>query len=131
MDAMQAAGAMLEQLDSVGLSSVTQDGYPCIREMSFEAHDGLYEIWFTSKRAADKVRQYRADPRAVVGFCVWEDGVSLLGRVEIVEDTERKRAIWPEDRFVEDENGPVYCLLRFITERGKLYVDGRFTTFRL
>ena len=63
MDAMQAAETMLEQLDSVALSSVTEDGYPCIREMSFEAHDGLREFWFTSKRATDKVRQYRADPR--------------------------------------------------------------------
>lgn len=127
METMQAAEAMLKQLDSVALSSLTQDGYPCIRQMSFEAHDGLRAFWFTSKRATDKVRQYRADPRAGVGFCVGDDGVSLLGRVEIVEDLERKRAIWPEKRFVEDENGPVYCLLHFVSERGKAYVDGGFT----
>lgn len=113
MDAVHAAEAILEQLDSVQLASVSEDGFPRIREMQLREHEGLTWFQFITRRDSVKVRHFLANPKAGVSFCVGDDCATLIGTVDVLDAEPR----------------PGYCVLRFTTMGGKLFLDGVFEEF--
>lgn len=113
MDAILAADALLEQLESVQLASVTDEGYPRACEMQLREHDGLKWFTFITRCGSQKALHFLANPKAGVSFCVGDDCASLIGAVELLAEEPR----------------PGYCVLRFTTLGGKLFLDGVFSEF--
>lgn len=110
MGTLEDAELLLSRLDSVQLASVTEEGYPLAREMELRDHDGIRSFSFFAKRNSNKARQFAANPKAGVSFCVGDDCVSLVGNVEITEGAER----------------PDFCRLVFTGVSGTAFVDGVF-----
>lgn len=126
----EKAQAMLEGCGSVSLASVTGDGYPRICEMERMLSKGLSDIYFVTFKSSQKVKCLNADNKSGVGCCVGNDSLSLLGRVEIIDNEEEKHRLLPaayeEERSYRDMSK--YCVLHFRTEQAKIFIDGRFET---
>ena len=128
------AAEMLEKCESIQLASITETGYPRICEMEKVMTDGFGVIYFTTLKNSQKVKHFNKNVRAGVSFCMDSDSVSLIGKVDVINDMETKRKIWQgehERRFVNDEAGnPKYCILRFTSLEATFLVDGEKVVYR-
>ena len=83
-------------------------------------YDG--DNWFFSARDSGKVDEIGRDPRVELAYVATERGtwVSIEGRAEVVEDDERKRALWQDELSAWFPKGPEddgVVLLRIEAER--------------
>ena len=125
---------MLEQCDSIELASITENGYPRICEMEKVMTDGFGIIYFTTPKDSQKVKHFEKNTKAGVSFCVNSDSVSLIGKIEILNDMETKRKVWQgahDRRFVNDDAGhPKYCILRFTSLEATFLIEGEKVVYR-
>jgi len=88
--------------------------------------DGISTLTFGSGLESNWAKRARRDDRAAVCFASEEYSITLRGRLEILGDDVSKRENWyagMEYHFSgpDDLN---FCILRFRTEKYKLFVDG-------
>lgn len=128
----EQAQALLEGCESVSLASVNEDGYPRICEMERMLSQGLRDLYFVTFKAAQKVGQFQANPKAGVGCCVGNDSISLLGQVKIVNTEAEKHRLLPAayEEVRPHRDMTEYCILHFHTEQAKLFIGGKFETLR-
>ncbi len=109
------------------LSYIDAEGFPVAKAMlAPREREGIRTFWFSTNTSSNKVHCFRADNRASVYFCdrLRFRGVSLAGRVEVLETPQIKKRLWRAgDRMyyplgVDD---PDYCALQFTAERGRYY----------
>jgi general stress protein 26 len=82
--------------------------------------------YFSTNTSSPKVGQVTADPRACVYYCQPSDwhGLTLQGRLELVEDPALKAALWQpgwEMYYPAGVGDPDYAVLRFRPARAKFY----------
>ena len=80
------------------------------------------------QRPQRKLRGTLAAYRAGVGGA---DSVTLLGKIEIIEDMEVKKALWQDwfiCHFPKGVNDPEYCVLKFSANEATFWIDSRFET---
>ena len=90
-------------------------------------YDG--DSWFFSLRDTGKVREIEADPSVELAYIATEQGtwVSIEGTAEIVEDDDRKRALWDDELGQWFEKGPDddnLILLKVRADRVHAWADG-------
>ena len=90
-------------------------------------YDG--DSWFFSYRDARKIQEIEADPSVELAYVATEKGtwVSVEGRAEVVEDEERKRALWERDLemwFKEGPDDPDVVLVKVSAERIHAWAEG-------
>jgi general stress protein 26 len=87
--------------------------------------DGIRQLTFCSGIGSNWAKRAERDNRAAVCFSSEEYSITLRGKLEILTDTAIKKDNWYaglENHFsgVDDPN---YCVLKFTTEKYKLFVD--------
>lgn len=90
-------------------------------------YDG--DTWFFSARDSGKVDEIKSDPRVELAYIATDQGtwVSIEGRAEIVEDDERKRALWQDDLKAWFPGGPAddgVVLLKVHADRVHVWAKG-------
>ena len=110
------------------LSTINEEGFPRPVAIDVIAHEGIREIWMTTYRNLAKARHLLRNQKAGVAFVREADSASLTGKAEIITDKDTLRRFW-KDFFIHyytggpfDEN---YCLIRFSTQKAKLWIDGK------
>ena len=135
----QFAREIIEASWPVVLTTLTVDGLPASRAMTnlhgtdrlhthskFFAEQGMWNIFFRSKRSSDKVKQIRHDARAAVYFCSTSNmsGLDLTGRIEVFDDPHAKKILWRDEWncFFYGPDDPEYRILKFHTESLRLFL---------
>jgi len=102
-----------------------KDGYPQARPMRLLDREGE-GLWFATSRSSRKVAEIDADPRVTVLFPRTDhfNYALLRGCAEVVDEDERKHALWRDEWRDDWPSGPTdpdYVLLRVIGEWGSYY----------
>ncbi len=127
MPRLEQASWILDRCGYVMLATVSEDGFPRPVAIDVIHHTGINEIWMTTSYSSEKVRHLLLDNKAGLSFVHEADSVSLTGICDVIKDREVLHRFWQEPfrRYFpsgpDDEN---YCLLRFRTEKAKLWIDG-------
>ena len=122
------ASWILDRCGYVILSTINEEGFPRPVAIDVIAHEGIREIWMTTYRNSTKARHLMVNRKAGISFVRDADSASLTGKAEVVTDKDTLRRYWkdffshyyPDGPF--DEN---YCLIRFSTQKTKLWIDGK------
>jgi general stress protein 26 len=129
MDATDVEKKLLETLrsfETVMVTSKAENGTLHSRPMAVaEVGDGC-EIWFATSRESGKVDELSDDTRCLVTGQEGRRYVSLSGRVDVVGDPERVRALWRpawKAWFPEGKEDPSIVLLRLRPEIGEYWDD--------
>ena len=90
-------------------------------------YDG--DTWFFSSRDSGKVDEIKTDPRVELAYIATDRGtwVSVEGTAEIIEDDERKRALWQDDLASWFPKGPeddAVVLLKVHADRVHAWANG-------
>lgn len=106
------------------LTTVDDDGTLVSRPMTRQEIDLDVEIWFIATRDSRKAAHLRARPDAAVTVSTDSSWVSLAGKAEVVDDTEKLRELW--STFAEawlpgGPEDPNAVLIRFDAESAEYW----------
>ena len=122
------ASWILDRCGYVTLSTINEEGFPRPVAIDVIAHDGIREIWMTTYRNSAKARHLLRNQKAGVAFVREADSESLTGKAEVVTDKDTLRRYWKDFFSHYYPDGPYdenYCLIRFSTQKAKLWIDGK------
>ena len=120
---------MADKLPITYISSVDEEGYPCMKAMlSPRKREGIKVFYFTTNTFSVRVAHYRANPKASIYLCDESNfrAVMLKGTMEVLTDQQSKDMIWREGDTQYYPGGvtdPNYCVLKFTATEGRFYSD--------
>lgn len=79
---------LVSNAETAMLSSIDENGYPRSVEMSNLKAESLNAIYFATGTDSRKIKHYLTNPKAGVSY---NNGVSLIGEIEIVKDETLKK----------------------------------------
>lgn len=151
MDEIEAKRLSLELMEvarAACLTTIDANGLPHTRGMTnlrnknmcpylirlFRDHREDFLIIFSTNTSSDKVRHIKENPKVAVYYTHPEktQGVMFGGEIEIVLDSELKRAIWTDDMVKYYPSGyddPDHTILRLRPRMAKGWNGQKFTTF--
>ena len=130
--------ALMETVKSAVLTTIDADGYPQSRAISnlrckadfptlvsfFREYRNSFTTFLVTDTSSSKMNQIRINPKCALYFCdpaEWH-GFMLGGSVEIIEDTELKKALWLNEwnRFYPKRHtDPEFTVLRLAPDMAK------------
>lgn len=122
---------LVSEAETAMLSSIDENGYPRSVEMSNLRTESLNAIYFATGTDSRKVKHYLMNPKAGVSY---NNGVSLIGEIEIIKDDTLKKDLWEASfikHFPKGVTDPNYCIIKFISKEAIIYIDDIFTTVPL
>lgn len=125
-DILLKAVEIVKSLDHATIATIDDEGFPRASTISSIKVEGLHTFWFSTGLTSGKARCLKNNNKASV--CYQKDGnnVTLIGTIEILTDAYIKKELWVDwfiEHFPEGPTDPNYCILKFITEKGALWVD--------
>lgn len=126
-DPEKTVGGIAGKAKFAYLSYLDAGGFPTARAMlAPREREGIRVFYLTTNTSSRKVEAFRKDSRASLYFTDTRffRGVSLSGRVEVLETEEAKARVWREgdERYYPQGPGdPDYCVLKFTAEKGRYY----------
>lgn len=130
MEAKDAQKKLIETLrrfDTVMVTTTASNGSMHARPMAVAEVDDTGEMWFVTARDSAKLDELAADARAVITGQHGGRYCSLSGRIDVIHDRERVRAMWKEAWrvwFPEGKDDEAIVVLRLRPEIGE-YWDNR------
>lgn len=136
LDLIKQAEVLLDKCYVCSVASVSEEGYPRICILAKLKSEGIKELWFSTGTSGTKVRHFRSNDKAGVTFCDGGDSATLIGTMEIIEDTSVKQDLWKEwadflCNHFEGANDPEYAILKFTAKEATIFVGGAFETVRI
>ena len=125
----EKAIAMLENSDTIVLTSINKEGYPRPVPMAKVASTGISTIWMSTGAKSLKSKDFKLNSKAGVCFYAAGNSVALTGDIEIVTDKELKQAYWQDwfiAHFPKGATDPDYILLKFQSNHATFYIDNEF-----
>jgi general stress protein 26 len=119
----------IRKFDTVMVTTTADNGTMHARPMAVAEVDEDGEIWFVTSRDSGKCEEVKADARAVVTAQEAGRYCSLSGRIDVISDPDRVRALWKEPWkvwFPQGKEDPSIVLMRLRPEIGE-YWDSRGT----
>ena len=136
-DPEKTLGNMADKAKLAYLSYTDEAGFPTTRAMlAPRAREGVRVFYLTTNTSSQKVAAFRRDPHASLYFVDTRffRGISLCGRIEVLEDTESKCRIWREgdERYYpQGVDDPDYCVLKFTAQKGRYYSNFKSEDFEI
>ncbi len=118
-------GGSAQLIPYCSLAMIDLDGGPTVSAVTAVKAEGLKWMTFCTGIGSNKVIRLKACSRASVCFCTENYNITLTGRLELLTDPATKQAMWyePLSHHFSGPEDPMYCVLRFTTERYNLLVD--------
>jgi len=126
------AEQLLEKCDTLSLASINEQGFPRVCVMGKAKTNGYLEIWFSTGTSSKKTSHFAKNPKASVCYYFGGDSVTLIGNVEIVNDTDAKKSLWQDGwikHFPKGIDDPEYCVIKFSAKEATIYIDDQFETY--
>lgn len=136
-DPLKIASELVEKSSEALAGSVDDEGYPNIKAMfSPRERQGIKEFYFTTNSSSLRISQFLKNPKASIYFYDGRAtrGLMLRGKMEVLHDRETKERIWREGDtryYKQGVTDPDYCVIRFVSENGRLYGNLASTDFVL
>jgi len=116
----------VKKIDCV-LSLIDFDGYPTASTITVSKNEGINWITLCTGLYRNSAKRIEKCNRASVCFYSNEPlyNITLVGKIEIITEQNVKNEMW-YDGLKNHYTGPEdknYCVLKFITERYKLFID--------
>ncbi|MHC5228923.1 pyridoxamine 5'-phosphate oxidase family protein [Enterococcus sp. LJL99] len=110
------------------LASINEDGYPVIRAMLKPIKIDADTFYLHTNTSSAKVQQFINEPKACLYFCnsTKFQGVTLLGKMEVLLEEREKRMFWQEEFNIYYKNGggiTDFTVLKFTMYSGSFYHD--------
>jgi general stress protein 26 len=101
-------GELIKDIEFAMLVTRTADGSMRARPLATQKVDFDGDLWFFTNASADKSAELRRDPIVNVTYANPADQryVSVSGRVELIQDAARARALWHAAYRAYFPNGP-------------------------
>lgn len=116
----------LKGFDTLMVATKATDGTSHSRPMGVAEVGEEGDIWFVTRRETPKVDEVKLDNAALVTGQEGRKFVSITGRLDVVVDRERFKALWKpawEVYFPDGEDDPSAVLLRFTPEIGEFWLN--------
>jgi len=136
-DAEKTVGNIFDKQKITYLSSVDESGFPNTRAMlSPRVREGINTFYFTTNTSSIKVKEFINNPNACIYVCDnrFYRGVTLKGKVTVLQDRKSKELIWkPEDvmYYKDGIDDPDYSVLKFEAISGEYYSNFKVEQFEI
>ena len=110
---------------AIGL--IDENGYPTVSAKTIARADGIKWLNFATSPDANAAARIKKDNRASICICSGDFNINLVGKFEIITDSDVKKDNWfaPMAGMWSGPDDPNFCVLRFNTERYNIFiVDG-------
>jgi general stress protein 26 len=133
---LERSRALVERSEIALVGSNGEDGYPNVKAMLNERHEGLERIWLSTNTSSRRVGRFRTDGRACVYYfdAVTFEGLLMVGDMEVLTDPASRRMLWRdgfEEYYPKGVDDPDYSVLSFTTRWINYYHGFENTTIRL
>ncbi|MBO0410162.1 pyridoxamine 5'-phosphate oxidase family protein [Enterococcus hulanensis] len=107
------------------LSLIDEDGYPTASIITPSKTDGLKWLTFGTMKTQNSVNRIIQCNRASICFSSESYCINLVGEIEIIDSEEVKKEMWYEGlgHHLSGPEDPNYCVLKFNTNRYKIFLD--------
>lgn len=108
----------------IAFAGSVSEGQPYVKAMLVARREG--NVFYFDNNGSQRAAQWAGNPNACLYFYgkpVYR-GVMLLGKMEVVNDMERKQQHWKPGMKSIYKGGvedPDYCILRFTAQSGRYY----------
>ncbi|PKR77395.1 general stress protein [Halalkalibacillus sediminis] len=119
---------LIKDIDTAMLTTATEEGLVS-RPMKTQEVEFDGDLWFFTKKETDKFDQILHEQDVNVAYA-GDSYVSVRGRAEIVEDTEKKKELWNKglDKFMQTSyDDPTVVLIKVNAEAAEYWDSGSFT----
>ena len=109
------------------LSLIGEDGYPTTSVITPAKSDGIKTVYLCTGLESNHAQRIAKCSRASVSFTSTEYCVNLVGDIEVITAPAVKSEMWYDGlayHFPGGETDLNYCVLKFMTKRYKLFIDG-------
>ncbi|MCD9021935.1 pyridoxamine 5'-phosphate oxidase family protein [Cohnella silvisoli] len=118
--------SLVEDVRTIVVSSVDDNGYPNSKQMFKREHEGLNKFWFSTNTSSLRTQQFMKNPKASL-YCVGRNnGLMLIGEMKVCLDRESKEMLWSErdeKYYPLGVNDPDYCVFEFTSKIGNYYFN--------
>jgi general stress protein 26 len=119
---------LMENAEAAYVSSVDGEGYPNVKAMLTQKHEGIAVHYFSTNTSAKRTQRFLSDSKACVYFCHAVNGdyrgLMLVGNMEVLRDKRHREMLWHDGyeiyypKGVGDED---YSVLKFTAFKGNYY----------
>ncbi len=127
VDTKERLVELLRSFENVMVTTNADNGSLHARPMAIAEVDDDAELWFVSPKTTEKIDEVRTDRRVVVTGQADGRYVSVSGRMDVIHDRERVRALWKsswEAWAPRGKDDPNVVLLRLRPEIGEYWEEG-------
>ena len=130
-------GNIADKANMILISYIDDEGFPVTKAMlKPRERNGIREFWFSTNTSSNKVGCFKKNSKASIYFVDkrFFRGVSLIGKVEVLEMPEAKERIWREGDTMYYSKGvgdPDYCVLKFTAVKGRYYSNFKSEDFEI
>jgi Uncharacterized stress protein (general stress protein 26) len=127
------ATRILGNVNEVFLSSVGEGGSPRSSIVTKLRADGFSTIYFAAPADSHKVQNFRQNPSASVCYYSNCDSITLMGKIEFIEDAALKHQLWLECQKKSHYSGVNeydFCPMRFTTVEATFWIANRLSTYQ-
>jgi general stress protein 26 len=135
-EARQAGLDLIIRTATLMVGSIDNSGYPNIKALFKMEHQGLDIFWFGTNTSSIHLQQIKSNPKTCV-YAVDSKmfmGLTLLGDMEILHDTQSKQRLWRdgfEQYYLKGVTDPDYSVMRFQAREGRYYHGLQKVTFAI
>ena len=108
------------------LAVIDEYGYPSASTLSISKADGIKWLTFLSGLESNKAKRISKCNRGSVCINSSKYNITLVGTLEVLTDPDIKKEMWQEPlgSIYSSPDDPVYCVIRFTTERYNIFSIG-------
>ena len=117
---------LVNEVRTIVVSSVDDNGFPNSKQMFKMEYDGLKSFWFSTNTSSMRVQQFMKNSKASLYFIGRNNGLMLVGNMEICKDKESRDKLWVEGSekyYPLGIDDPDYCVLKFNAAVGNYYFN--------
>ncbi len=129
---------LIENSEVAYVSSIDGEGYPNVKGMLTQKHDGIRVHYFSTNTSAKRTQRFMKDPKACVYFSYAVNGdyrgLMLTGNMEVLRDRHHREMLWRDGYEIYYPKGvgdDDYSVLKFTALKGNYYHGLRNETFAL
>jgi general stress protein 26 len=117
---------LVNEVRTIVVSSIDDNGYPNSKQMFKMEHDGLKTFWFSTNTSSIRAQHFINNPKASLYFLGKSNGLMLVGEMDVCRDQESREKVWVEGSekyYPLGIDDPDYCVFKFNAKTGNYYFN--------
>lgn len=131
---LKKAFDLVDSVENGYFAHMDSDGFPHVATRSKISSKGIEEFYFATDTSGSMATGISKDSRASICLRKDNNNVTVIGEAVIVTDQAVKESLWLDwfiNHFPLGPSDPEYCIIKFITKKVSLWVDGEIAKFSM